>query len=75
MSAAELRQTLDARHFVESRVTEGSVNPRHVLAHVARSRGRARRPRRLHEDRVAAVERATDALCERARALAAGAAA
>ncbi len=34
MSTAALRQMLDARHFVESRVTEGSVNPRHVLAHI-----------------------------------------
>jgi hypothetical protein len=37
VSAAELRRLLEARHFVETRVTEGSVNPREVLAHVARA--------------------------------------
>ena len=75
MSTAELRQTLDARHFVESRVTEGSVNPRHVLAHIGATEAALAEHSRLHEERVAAVERATDLLRERARALAEGAAA
>ena len=73
MSAAELRQTLDPRHFVESRVTEGSVNPRHVLAHVIEAEAALAAHASQHADRVARVERATAALCERARALAAGA--
>jgi argininosuccinate lyase len=75
MSTADLRQMLDARHFVESRVTEGSVNPRHVLAHIGAAEAVLAEHSRLHAERVAAVERATDLLRERARALAEGAAA
>jgi argininosuccinate lyase len=75
ISATDLRQMLDARHFVESRVTDGSVNPHHVLAHVTEAEAALAAHARQHADRVARVERAVDALQERARALAAGAAA
>jgi argininosuccinate lyase len=74
ISATDLRQMLDARHFVESRVTDGSVNPHHVLAHVTEAEAALAAHARQHADRVARVERAVDALQERARALAAGAA-
>ncbi|MHB1219746.1 MAG: argininosuccinate lyase [Alphaproteobacteria bacterium] len=33
LTDAELRDILDAKRFVETRVTEGSVNPAHVRAH------------------------------------------
>ena len=37
LTTAELRHLLDPRAFVESRVTEGSVNPDRVREHVARA--------------------------------------
>jgi argininosuccinate lyase len=72
VAEAELRRLLDPRHFVESRVTEGSVNPRQVLAHVAEMERVLTARTRWHADRVAQVEGALDRLVARARALAAG---
>jgi argininosuccinate lyase len=74
MAETELRRLLDPRHFVETRVTEGSVNPREVLAHIAQAERALEGHARWHADREAHVGRAVEALVTRARALAAGAA-
>jgi hypothetical protein len=58
---------------VETRVTEGSVNPREVLAHVALAEGALAGHVRWHADRAAHGERAIAALVDRARRLASGA--
>ena len=73
-SEAELRGLLDPRRFVETRVTEGSVNPREVLAHVAQTERALTAHAQWHADRAAHVGRAVEGLVARARALAAGAA-
>jgi argininosuccinate lyase len=70
VTAADVRQLLDARHFVESRVTEGSVHPREVLAHVGAAEAALAACVRWHADRTAQIERALASLTERARALA-----
>jgi hypothetical protein len=57
---------------VESRVTEGSVNPREVLAHVAQAERALTAHAGWHADRAAHVGGAVEALVTRARALAAG---
>jgi argininosuccinate lyase len=71
-SATELRRLLDPGHFVESRVTEGSVNPREVLAHVAQTERALTAHAQWHADRAAQVGGAVDGLVARARTLAAG---
>jgi argininosuccinate lyase len=73
VTAAEVRRLLDPRHFVETRVTEGSVNPREVLAHVAQAETALAVHARWHAEKTAYVERAIAALLDRARALASGA--
>ena len=73
VEAADVRRLLDARHFVETRVTEGSVNRREVLAHVTLVEAALGTHARWHADRTANAERAIATLLERARALAAGA--
>jgi argininosuccinate lyase len=72
VSAAELRRLLDARHFVETRVTEGSVNPREVLAHVAHAELALAAHAGWCAERVAHVGRAVEGLVARARGLATG---
>jgi argininosuccinate lyase len=72
VGAADVRRLLDARHFVETRVTEGSVNPREVLAHVTRLEAAIGSHTDWHADRTARADRAIAGLLERARALAAG---
>jgi argininosuccinate lyase len=72
VSAADLHRLLDARHFVETRVTEGSVNPREVVAHAEAVERAVAVRTRWHADRAAQVDRALAALVARARALAAG---
>ncbi len=72
ISAAELRRLLDPRHFVESRVTEGSVNPREVEAHAAQAERALAAHAAWHAERAVHVRRAVDGLVERARALAGG---
>jgi argininosuccinate lyase len=71
VAETELRRLLDPRHFVESRVTEGSVNPREVLAHVGHAERALAAHARWHADRAAHVARAVEALVARARTLAA----
>jgi argininosuccinate lyase len=72
ISATEVHRLLDARHFVETRVTEGSVNPREVLAHVAQTERALTGHAQWHADRAAHVGRAVEGLVAQARALAAG---
>jgi argininosuccinate lyase len=72
VSGTELRRLLDPRHFVETRVTEGSVNPREVLAHVAQAEHALAAHTRWHAERAGRVARAVDTLVARARDLAAG---
>jgi argininosuccinate lyase len=72
VSETELRRLLDPRHFVETRVTEGSVNPREVLAHVTQVERALTAHAQWHAARTAQVESAVEGLVSRARALAAG---
>jgi len=72
LTEAELRQMLDPRHFVESRVTEGSVNPREVRAHVEEAEATLAEHGRWHVAKTDHVRRATLGLVARARALATG---
>jgi len=71
LAQSEVEEALDATRFLETRTSEGSVNPRHVREHVAgvarAVEGHARWHRETHE-RVATALGALDA---RARALAA----
>jgi argininosuccinate lyase len=67
---SELRPLLDARHFVETRVTEGSVNPREVLAHVGRADVALAAHGQWHAGRGARVRDAVEGLITLARALA-----
>jgi argininosuccinate lyase len=69
---AEVRRLLDPRHFLETRVTEGSVNPREVLAHVAEAEHTLAARAGWHADRTTRVARAVEGLVARARAIAAG---
>jgi argininosuccinate lyase len=71
-TAAEVRRLLDPRHFVETRVSEGSVHPREVLAHVALAEAALGAHARWHAEAAGRIERAIQALLDRARALAAG---
>ena len=72
LTEAELRSILDAGHFVESRVTEGSVNPDRVRAHIDLANQALEAHTRWHAEKTAMVERAAEELIERARRLAAG---
>jgi argininosuccinate lyase len=69
LTAAELRQALDA-HFVKSRTSEGTPNPRHVRAHAAEVRAAIDAHARWHADTSGSAARAIDALVARARVLA-----
>jgi len=73
LTVDELRTALDARHFVESRASEGSPNPRHVRAHAALVRAAVEAHTRWHADTSQRAARAIETLVERARALAGGA--
>ena len=70
LSDTELRAALDARQFLTSRTSEGSVHPRHVVDH-AEALGRTLEAHeRWHAQRQAEAHRAIAGLEERARALA-----
>ncbi len=68
---AELRRILDARAFVDSRVTEGSVNPSKVRAHAEQVDALADEHARWHVAAVAKRDQAIAELERRARAIAA----
>jgi argininosuccinate lyase len=72
VTESELRRLLDPRHFLETRVTEGSVNPRAVLAHVTQAEQALAVHAGWHADRTTRVDRAVDALIARARELGRG---
>ena len=65
----ELRKMLSARHFIESRVTEGSVHPAHVLAQADRVSRRVDEEGDWHRREVERVEAAIAALQSQARRL------
>jgi argininosuccinate lyase len=70
LTVDELRRALDARHFVESRESEGSPNPRHVRAHAALVRAGVDTHTRWHAETSRRAARAVETLVERARELA-----
>lgn len=70
LSASELRQALDATHFVHSRASEGSVNPRHVREHVHQLGEAIDGHERWHRASTARVATAIATLTGRAHALA-----
>jgi argininosuccinate lyase len=69
-TAAEVRRLLDPRHFVESRVTEGSVHPREVLAHAAQAGEALADHVRWHAETAGRIAGAIETLVARARSLA-----
>jgi len=71
MTDKELRDMLDARLFIETRVTEGSVSPAAVRKHVQIARDELKTRRALVADRAKSARAATDALLSTARAMAA----
>jgi len=72
MDDADLRRLLDARAFLDSRATTGSVQPDETRAHRARLAARLEEHRSWQETRKANVEDAILALTGRARELARG---
>ena len=71
LSATELREALDARHFVVACASEGSVNPRHVREHIAQLTQAVGDHERWHRSTTAHVDTAIASLTSRARELAA----
>ena len=72
MDDADLRRLLDARAFLDSRATTGSVHPEETRAHRARLAARLEEHRSWQETRKANVEDAILTLTSRARELARG---
>ena len=72
MGDAELRRLLDARAFLGSRATTGSVRPDETRAHRARLAARLEEHRTRHEARQSGVDDAIQTLLRRARELARG---
>jgi argininosuccinate lyase len=70
VSTAELREALDARHFLVTRASEGSVNPVHARAHIATVTRAVDEHERWHRDTHDRVSGAITALIARARELA-----
>jgi argininosuccinate lyase len=70
LTVDELRRALDARHFVESRESEGSPNPRHVRAHAALVRAGVDTHTRWHAATSQRAAHAVETLVERAPVLA-----
>jgi hypothetical protein len=62
MDDGDLRRILDARHFVETRVTEGSVNPERVKEHHGRALEKLARHQNWHSETSASIDRAVQAL-------------
>ena len=72
LSTAEVQQTLDARNFLLTRASEGSVHPAHVRAHIAQVERAVGEHERWHHEATARVSGAVAGLIARARELAAG---
>jgi argininosuccinate lyase len=70
VSTAELQEALDARHFLLTRASDGSVNPVHVRAHIAAVTRAVDEHDRRHRDTHDRVSRAVTTLFTRARELA-----
>ena len=70
MTDTALRELLDARRFIQTRVSEGSVLPAEVLRHVASARKELAQRREQIMRRRETATRATDALLATARKLA-----
>ena len=70
MGDADLREILDARAFLASRTTTGSVHPSQTRAHRARLAARLEEHRSWHEDARARVDAAVGGLIRRAREMA-----
>ena len=70
LSAAELREALDATHFVCRRASEGSVNPRHVFEHIAQLTEVVDEHEAWHREASERVAGAIGGLVDRARQLA-----
>jgi len=71
LTSAEVQRALDARNFLLTRASEGSVNPAHVRAHIATVRAATDDHARWHADAAGRVSAAIEALTARARELAA----
>jgi argininosuccinate lyase len=69
LTAGELEQALDPRSFLETRASEGSPNPRHVLEHIAVLAHALNAHAAWHQGASARVDLALAALRERARQL------
>ncbi|HET6522653.1 MAG TPA: argininosuccinate lyase, partial [Geminicoccaceae bacterium] len=72
LSDRELREALDARRFLDTRASEGSVKPEHVRAHRKALAEALEGHAAWHAGKSRLVSGAVDGLLERARALAAG---
>ena len=70
MTGDEVREILDARAFLDSRVTEGSVHPKETLKHCAALSKALETHRELWAARKGAAERAIADLSRRAQELA-----
>ena len=70
MDDADLRRLLDAREFLDTRATTGSVRPAETRAHRAALSGRLEEHRSWHETAAAQAESAVRGLIHRARELA-----
>ncbi len=70
MEPSVLRETLDPHHFIETRVTEGSVNPRRVVDHLTVLDGALSGHAQWQAQTTGAVRHAVELLTQRARALA-----
>ena len=68
----ELRQLLDPRHFIETRISEGSASPRRADEQVASIREALSRHHGWYVQKAALIRDATDNLLAVARALASG---
>lgn len=72
LSDGDLRTLLDARTFLESRTSEGSVSPAQVRRHAAAARGRLAERRAALAERRRQADGAIEALLEAAAAMGTG---
>jgi argininosuccinate lyase len=72
LASAEVQRALDARNFLLTRASEGSVNPAHVRAHIAQVGRAVGDHARWHGEATQRASGAIAALIARARELTAG---
>ncbi|MBI4278690.1 MAG: argininosuccinate lyase [Armatimonadetes bacterium] len=70
LSAEEIRRLLDVREFLETCATEGSVNPRHVRAHIEAMDGVLAGHERWHAQKAQSARQAVEMLVTRAKQVA-----